>query len=54
MLYYFLDNPANNFTITVLAINAGGSKESAIATVHVVFHHFISTGTSVLVYIYSV
>ena len=43
MLYYFLDNPANTFTITVLAINAGGSKESAIATVHVVFHQFIST-----------
>ena len=43
MLYYFLDNHANNFTITVLAINAEGAKESAIATVHVVLHHLITS-----------
>ena len=42
MLYYFLDSPPNNFTITVYAINAAGSNESAVATAQLVLHH-IST-----------
>ena len=42
MLYYFLDSTVNTFTISVIAINAAGSKESAIATASLVLHH-IST-----------